>query len=110
MNRREFQFTEGKSQKFWTIELDGTTHTVQFGRIGTSGQTSRKEFATEAQAKASCDKLVAEKLKKGYVERAAATPAATRPRRSPRQDAHCKTQRAGGCPGATPKPQPSQRR
>ncbi len=36
MNRREFQFIEGTSQKFWTIELDGTTHSVQFGRIGTS--------------------------------------------------------------------------
>ena len=48
---------------------------MYFGRIGTAGQTSRKEFATEAQAKTSYDKLIAEKLKKGYVEKAGTTSA-----------------------------------
>ena len=76
MNRREFQLIEGTSQKFWAIELDAAAHSVHFGRIGTAGQTSRKEFATEAQAKASYEKLIAEKLKKGYVEGAATTTAA----------------------------------
>src|SRR4051794_25182679 len=68
MSRREFLLIEGTSRKFWTIELDGSTHSVHFGRIGTAGQASRKEFATEAEARASHDKLVAEKLKKGYTE------------------------------------------
>ena len=75
MNRREFQLIEGTSQKFWAIELDGPAHSVYFGRIGTAGQTSRKESATEAQAKTSYDKLIAEKLKKGYVEKAGTTSA-----------------------------------
>src|SRR5439155_409904 len=47
---------------------DGKDHTVQFGRVGTAGQTQTKEFATEAEAQKAYEKLVAEKLRKGYVE------------------------------------------
>ena len=66
MSRREFQLVEGTSRKFWAIELDGKAHTVRFGRIGTTGQSQRKEFPTDAEAEASHDKLIAEKVKKGY--------------------------------------------
>ncbi|MCA9115492.1 MAG: DUF4132 domain-containing protein [Planctomycetaceae bacterium] len=69
--RREFTFEEGSSRKFWNIERDGTSHTVQYGRLGTNGQTKTKDFPTEEKAKQSYDKLIAEKLKKGYVEAAA---------------------------------------
>lgn len=85
MSRREFQLIEGTSSKFWTISLDDAVQTVHYGRIGTAGQTSRKEFDTEIEAKLSHDKLVAEKIKKGYVEvvdgeaTAGATPAPTPP-------------------------------
>jgi predicted DNA-binding WGR domain protein len=68
MSRREFQLIEGTSRKFWSIELEDTAHTVQFGRIGTTGQTQHKAFKTAAEAKGSYDKLIAEKLKKGYQE------------------------------------------
>ena len=68
MSRREFQFVEGSSQKFWAIELTGSSHTVNFGRFGTAGQTQTKEFDSEGEAKKSYDKLIAEKVKKGYVE------------------------------------------
>ena len=68
MSRREFQLVEGTSRKFWAIELDGNSHTVQFGRIGTTGQSQRKEFPTDAEAEASHAKLIAEKVKKGYTE------------------------------------------
>ena len=66
MSRREFQLVEGTSRKFWAIELDGKAHTVRFGRIGTTGQSQRKEFPTDAEAEASHVKLIAEKVKKGY--------------------------------------------
>ena len=79
MSRREFQLIDGTSQKFWSIELDGTAHTVRFGRFGTAGQSQRKEFANTAEAKTSYDKLIAEKLKKGYAETAGATAAAAKP-------------------------------
>lgn len=65
--RREFQFVEGTSSKFWAITLEGKRHTVEFGKIGTKGQTKTKEFASPAAAKTDADKLVVEKTKKGYV-------------------------------------------
>jgi predicted DNA-binding WGR domain protein len=76
--RREYQLVEGTSNKFWAIELDGTKHTVQFGRIGTAGQTQTKEFKTQEQAQKAYEKLVREKVQKGYrrVADAAAAPAA----------------------------------
>jgi predicted DNA-binding WGR domain protein len=64
--RREYQYVEGTSQKFWAIELDGRKHTVQFGRIGTAGQTQTKEFKTPEEARKAYDKLVHEKVGKGY--------------------------------------------
>src|SRR5689334_23203305 len=72
MSRRDFQLVEGTSQKFWSIELDGTAHTVLSGRIGTAGQSQRKEFANAAEAKASYDKGIAAKVKRGYAEVAGA--------------------------------------
>jgi predicted DNA-binding WGR domain protein len=76
--RREYQLVEGSSKKFWAIELDGSKYTVQFGRIGTAGQTQTKEFKTSEQARKAYEKLVHEKLGKGYrrVAETEATPAA----------------------------------
>ncbi len=71
MNQRSLRYTDGKSDKFWTIVLDACSHRVQYGRTGTAGQTQTKEFPTEAAAQKSYEKLVAEKLKKGYVEETA---------------------------------------
>ena len=65
---RTFEFTDDTSNKFWHIDLQGTTFTVTFGRIGTKGQTQVKDFPDAAQARKAHDKLVAEKLVKGYVE------------------------------------------
>jgi predicted DNA-binding WGR domain protein len=76
--RREYQLVEGSSQKFWAIELDGARHTVQFGRIGTAGQTQVKKFKTPEEAQKAYVKLVHEKVNKGYqrVPEAEAAPAA----------------------------------
>jgi len=65
---RTFEFKDGKSNKFWNIELSGKSFTVTFGRIGTAGQTQEKAFPSDAAARTAHDKLVAEKLGKGYVE------------------------------------------
>lgn len=61
-------FKDGTSHKFWRIDLDGKTHTVCYGRVGTDGQTQTKEFDSDEAAKKSCDKLITEKRKKGYVD------------------------------------------
>jgi predicted DNA-binding WGR domain protein len=75
--RRTFEFRDDKSAKFWCIDLQGRSFTVWFGKLGAAGQTQTKDFADEAKAKKEYDKLVAEKVKKGYVEvGAAAAPAA----------------------------------
>jgi uncharacterized protein (TIGR02996 family) len=65
---RTFQFTEGTSNKFWNVELQGTRYLVTFGRIGSKGQTKVKDFPTPAAAQAAYDKIIAEKLGEGYVE------------------------------------------
>lgn len=65
---RTFVFNDGKSNKFWNIALQGTSFTVTFGKVGTKGQTQTKDFPDEDKAGNAYDKLVAEKLDKGYVE------------------------------------------
>ena len=69
---RLFEYHDGGSDKFWIVELDGTSHTVRYGRQGTDGQTKTKNFASEAEAQKSYEKLIAQKTKKGYVEAKAA--------------------------------------
>jgi predicted DNA-binding WGR domain protein len=61
-----YEFSEGSSNKFWEIKLDGRSFTTTYGKIGTSGQNTLKEFKSEADAKKEYDKLIAEKVKKGY--------------------------------------------
>jgi uncharacterized protein (TIGR02996 family) len=70
---RTFTYTDEKSHKFWNIELKGKSFTVTYGRQGTTGQTQIKDFTDEARARKEHDKLVTEKLAKGYTE---TTPAA----------------------------------
>ena len=65
---RVFEFSEGTSNKFWRIQLAGDSFTVQYGRIGTQGQEQTKTFGDAAKAQKEYDKLVAEKVKKGYTE------------------------------------------
>jgi uncharacterized protein (TIGR02996 family) len=65
---RTFVYSDAKSNKFWNIDLQGASFTVTFGKVGTKGQTQKKDFPDAAKAKQAHDKLVAEKLGKGYVE------------------------------------------
>jgi uncharacterized protein (TIGR02996 family) len=69
---RELQLVAGKSAKFWAIDVQGNSFTVRFGRIGTEGQTQTKEFESPAEAHRAAQKLIAEKLAKGYTEKAPA--------------------------------------
>jgi predicted DNA-binding WGR domain protein len=80
--RREFQFIEGSSKKFWAIRLEGKAFEVTFGRVGTAGQTQRKEFKTAGEALKAHDKLIAEKAAKGYVEVGGPAPPAPQPTKS----------------------------
>src|SRR5688572_17100449 len=70
-----FEYIGGGSDKFWDIDRAGASVTVRFGRIGTAGQTQVKDLGTDQAAGAHVAKLVAEKVKKGYVEGSAPAPA-----------------------------------
>ncbi|MDR2920428.1 MAG: WG repeat-containing protein [Tannerella sp.] len=45
--KRTFVFTDDKSNKFWTIEVEGTKVTVIYGKAGTASQVQTKQFADE---------------------------------------------------------------
>lgn len=66
------EFSEGKSDKFWEVRVEGSALTTHWGRIGTAGQSKTKEFASEPEALAEARAQMAAKEKKGYREVAAA--------------------------------------
>lgn len=66
--KRHFEFVRGTSSKFWQVSVADCTVTICFGRIGTSGQSQTKDFPSPAAAQQHADKMIAEKVKKGYLE------------------------------------------
>ena len=65
---RRFEFVDSTSNKFWEVDVKGKTLSINFGKIGTNGQSKPKDFATPEKAKAEMEKLIKEKAGKGYVE------------------------------------------
>lgn len=65
---RSLHYSDSKSDKFWIITLENNQHTVQYGRAGTQGQQQTKEFPTAEKARQSYEKLIREKIAKGYVK------------------------------------------
>jgi len=62
---------QGTSRKFWRAARRGTELQVTYGRIGSNGQVVLKQFDSLDRARREMDKLVEEKLRKGYSEEAA---------------------------------------
>jgi predicted DNA-binding WGR domain protein len=56
------------AEKFWEITLAKNEFKVRFGKIGSAGQTTLKSFPDAATASREAEKLITEKLKKGYSE------------------------------------------
>jgi len=76
------EFSDGKSNKFWRGKTDGTEFIVNYGRIGTDGQTKVKDLGSADAAEAELHKVANQKRKKGYDDVAGATestPAAEAP-------------------------------
>lgn len=69
---QRLEFVGGNSRKFWEIGRSEATVLVRFGRLGTGGQIQEKVFDSAERAQREVDKLIAEKLRKGY-QRAAET-------------------------------------
>ncbi|END9510453.1 TPA: WGR and DUF4132 domain-containing protein [Escherichia coli] len=65
---KHFIYQDEKSHKFWAVEQQGNELHISWGKVGTKGQNQVKSFADAAAAEKAGLKLVAEKVKKGYVE------------------------------------------
>jgi len=65
---RRFELVGDGHSKFWEISQTGSEVTVHFGRIGTEGQTQARDVGSWEEAAERVRKLVAEKLREGYVE------------------------------------------
>lgn len=65
---RMFEYSDGKSNKFWEIAQSGKGFTVRYGRIGTSGQSKKKSFDSKKTSDAAAQKLIDQKTAKGYKE------------------------------------------
>lgn len=61
---RRFEFSEGTSNKFWEIHVEGAAVITRYGKIGTTGQEKHKAFDSVALSEKAYEKLVAEKTKK----------------------------------------------
>jgi predicted DNA-binding WGR domain protein len=64
--KKILKFIDGTSDKFWQIEVSGQSHTVTYGKNGTSGTAQTKSFPSPEECLKSAEKLLAEKIKKGY--------------------------------------------
>lgn len=67
-NLQEYRFEQGGSAKFWRISVVGNELTVNFGRMGSKGQTLIKNFDTQEKAEREANKLIDEKVRKGYLK------------------------------------------
>lgn len=59
-------FKDENSDKFWQIETTGKSFTVTYGKTGSLGASQTKKFLSEKECQKEAEKLVNEKLKKGY--------------------------------------------
>ena len=64
--RQQLFFQDAISNKFWTAEADGTNQIISFGAVGTQGRRSEKQFASADACLADTEKLIQQKIKKGY--------------------------------------------
>ena len=66
-NSAYFEYKSGNSRKFWRIVKNGSKITTHYGRFGTLGQMTTKDYGSKADSE--YDKLIQSKKKKGYVEK-----------------------------------------
>ena len=62
-----FEFKKGSSRKFWRITKQGNKITTQYGKLGSLGNMTTKDYGSKADQ--TYDKLVKAKKKKGYIEK-----------------------------------------
>ena len=66
MAKTRLEYKDKSSQKFWEIDSSGSTINLQYGKVGTAGQSSNKKMSDPDAAKKEVEKRIKSKLKKGY--------------------------------------------
>jgi len=66
-NSAYFEYKSGNSRKFWRIVKNGNKITTHYGRIGSLGQMTTKDYGIKVDLE--YDKLIKSKKKKGYIEK-----------------------------------------
>ena len=66
--QRAYVFNDEKSHKFWWCETLDHELLVNHGKFGSAGKYQIKQFDTVEATSAAADKLVRQKLAKGYAE------------------------------------------
>jgi predicted DNA-binding WGR domain protein len=64
--KRYFICQDDKSDKFWSVQVEENQVITTFGKISTAGKTNTKEFETTELAQQEAEKLIKEKVSKGY--------------------------------------------
>jgi len=90
MAKRYFEFSDGSSNKFWEVWVDGTNLMTRYGKIGASGQTTIKNEGSPDGAQKLHDKLVREKTGKGYQEKGGGSAPAAAAKAAPAKAAQAK--------------------
>jgi DNA ligase 1 len=60
---RYFEFEGDSSAKFWEIRVDGSAFVTRYGKIGSEGQSTQKDYDSDEKAKAEAAKLKFPNLK-----------------------------------------------
>ena len=58
--------SNSEDQKFWNAEIKGTSVTIYFGKVGTTGTTGCREFTSYEAAEVFLAQRVRKKLEEGY--------------------------------------------
>ncbi|WP_337873835.1 WGR domain-containing protein [Exiguobacterium sp.] len=64
MNKWSFE----QVTKYWNIIIEGDEFVVNYGKIGTIGKVQVKSFESDSECMKEAEKLIRQKLRKGYVE------------------------------------------
>lgn len=63
-----FELIDEESSKFWQVAVDGSSLTTCYGKIGTAGRKTTKDFPSEDDANSEARWLMVQKMKKGYIK------------------------------------------
>jgi len=72
----ELVYSDEKSNKFWRARTNGDEFIVNYGRVGSDGQTKTKDMGSPDKASAELEKVANQKRKKGYDDGGGGAPAA----------------------------------